>query len=138
MSQYTYVDDQVVLYSDLGLSPENYDLAINVEAVMNSVLNILSTLPGERLNLPEFGVDIESELFQPMDYITATAIYTKLYDAISRWEPRVKINQKTSQVIPHEDEHLYEVNLYYYIVGINMEFNVRRFYKYRNTASTQG
>lgn len=132
---YAYVDNQVILYSDCSFSPEIYNLSVNVEAVMNSILNILSTLPGERLNHPEFGTDLEAELFQPMDYITAQAIYTKVYDAINRWEPRVRINSKKSTVTPYYDEHVYEVQLYFYIVGISMEFNVKRFYKQRTTAA---
>ena len=63
----------------------------DVEAVMESIGNILGTRKGERLFLPQFGSNLMDALFEPLDDITLTEISHELKDAIEMWDDRVDI-----------------------------------------------
>jgi hypothetical protein len=84
-------------YSDLDFAfranPITGELAIkrNVEAVKQSVLNILSTNLGERPFLPLFGADIRKYLFDNFNQIKATLIEEQVGNALSNYEPRVRV-----------------------------------------------
>lgn len=88
--------------SDLNVS---YD----VQAVKNSVINILSTKKGEKILSPEFGLRIEDYLFEPVSDSIATVISNEILQALSITEPRVQV--VFVQVIPLPDQNQYTINL---------------------------
>ena len=87
--------DQV--YSDLDFSfrenPITGELAMkkNIEAVKQSVLNILSTNPGERPFKPVFGANIRGHIFENFSSIKAVVIEQQIITALKNYEPRVKV-----------------------------------------------
>lgn len=60
----------------------------NEEAVIESIKNILDTKPGERIWNPEYGVDFERFLFEPLDGWIAQRMIEQVETAILRDEPR--------------------------------------------------
>lgn len=108
-----------IIYSDLnGFTPTQKPLLVNIESVYQSLFNIINTRPGERLFLPEFGIDLEDSVFEIIDDISAVDIFRIIVDAISRWEPRVTIDTSRTEVIPDEVNNAYEINLFFEITGI--------------------
>lgn len=85
-----------------------------IEAVKNSIANILTTNPGSRRMLPEFAVNINKLLFEPMDEITARMIGETLLDAINTWDDRV--NVEGLDIIPNYDHNQYDCKLSFRIV----------------------
>jgi len=79
------------------------------EAIKNSIINILNTIPGERFLVPEFGANLLDLVFQPISDITANLIGTRIFDAIDRFEPRIQI--QNISVIGIVDSHQYDVNI---------------------------
>lgn len=63
----------------------------DVEAVKQSVLNILKTNRGERPFLPSFGANIRSHLFENIDEVTKALIEEEIIFALRNFEPRVLI-----------------------------------------------
>lgn len=86
----------MAIYTDIDykLNTANKDLKLSKdsEAINNSIRNILLTqkytVPGN----PDFGADLERVLFEQMDEITLTLIRNIILTEISRWEPRIVIN----------------------------------------------
>jgi len=60
---------------------------------------ILSTAPGERPMRPEFGCGLNDFVFAPADSSTASLIVTEVRRAITRWEPRVTLDDGLERTI---------------------------------------
>lgn len=86
------------------------DVAIDydAEAIMQSVRNILSTVPNERVRNP-IGSSLIKYLFEPMTQDTADDIKDELRTILRRWEPRIK--SMKVRVVPDYDAQTYHVNL---------------------------
>lgn len=126
------------LYSDLHLDLDNdykvkgnFDksstrlidikIAYDIEAVKNSLTAIFSTYPGQRLLIPEFGVNIKRFLFAPVSETNALAIGELMNEAIERWEPRVLI--QSLNITPKIDAHQYDITLDFYIPSLRTGAN---------------
>jgi len=100
----------------------------NKYAILNSVYNILSTVPGTRRWLPDFACDIKGLLFEPMDDETSRRITDQILGALARWEPRIKVTH--GQVIPNYDQATYTVSIVFEILKsneqINLDFSIRK------------
>lgn len=110
-----------ILYSDVGFSANKRPKAINLEAVVNSVKNIISTIPGERVNNPLFGWNSEDWLFEPIDDTTAFGILSSLIFAINKFDDRPIIDMANSIVNPLPDENKYEISLIFSVKGFESE-----------------
>ena len=55
------------------------------------IVIILSTAPGERPMLPEFGCGIHDELFAPNDSRTIALVVHETRKALTRYEPRIDL-----------------------------------------------
>lgn len=118
-----------VIYNDLRLDlvlgyTENNPLAkdrevrdilddVNVEAIQNAFINLLTTSPGEKPLNPTFGINFGDLLFLPVTEERADAIGTGIIDTIAANEPRVKIINLT--ITPDIDNHSYICNFTYTI-----------------------
>lgn len=72
----------------------------DVEAVKQSVLNILKTNRGERPFIPSFGSNIRAHLFENIDEVTRTLIEEDIVFSLRNFEPRVNILSVDVQAIP--------------------------------------
>lgn len=118
------MSNAVVLYSDLNQYVElTKDSVINVEAIYQSIHNILATRKRERIFNPDFGSLVDTYLFEPIDDVTSLGLYSVITDAIKRWEPRIRILHHLSNVSPSPETHTYKVTLVFNIVGLQNEYN---------------
>ena len=97
MEQQLSIIAREVAYSDMDFAlranPITGDIARkkDVEAIKQSVLNILLTNRGERPFQPTFGSDITGQLFENFDPIVAALIEEKVRFALINFEPRIKV-----------------------------------------------
>ena len=82
------------------------------QLIKQSIKTILSTIPGERVRQPEFGSQIYSLLFEPMDEITVTEIQDAIETAINNYENRVVL--RFVQVRPNFRSNRYEITVQYF------------------------
>lgn len=61
------------------------------EAVRQSVMLLLSTIPGERVMRPDYGCPLHRIVFSPMDETTAGLAIHYVRQALLRFEPRIEI-----------------------------------------------
>jgi phage baseplate assembly protein W len=61
--------------------------------VHQHVISLVSTEPGERVMLPDYGVALASLLFEDVDDIGVAHINDKIGVALGTWEPGVRLNR---------------------------------------------
>ena len=114
-----------VIYRDLSLnmdtgivkginaeSPKNLNdlnTSTNFEAIKNSLINLITTFPGQKILNPEFGMNFGDLLFLPVSKARGTTIGETITNSIVGFEPRIKIN--LVQVIADIEKQEYEINL---------------------------
>ena len=91
----------------------------NENAIKNSLFNIFSTTPGQKILNPEFGLNFEQWLFTNMSDNAALVITQTIYSQIQRWEPRISLNDVS--VIPNYEQNEYNITIYY---NNNQTFNI--------------
>ena len=105
------------LYSDVNqTNPFVKERVIDEDSVQQALYNLLRTRKGERVYHPEYGLDIEYLLFELVTDDVALELEVRLKEAITKWEPRVKILKIV--VIPDPDNYTYELSMYYRITGL--------------------
>lgn len=111
------------IYSTLNqFDPLNGErVSKDVRAVYQAIFNIINTEKGERMFLPDFGVDLEILLFRPISNTTAKQVLQTIVDAIERWEDRVSLKFSQSSVIPVYSPPGYNVNVAFSIKGLETQ-----------------
>lgn len=107
-----------VIYSDIRknmlMDSLNSDLsvAVNDQAIKDSVMNLVMTNRGERLYQPEIGGNIAGLLFELMSDDTTYLLQRGIQEVINNWEPRAVLEQV--QVIPDYDNNKYSITIRFY------------------------
>lgn len=114
----------MAVYSDIdiGLKKSRSGDVVKDEefdAIENSILNILSTLKGERRMLPDFASDVYRMLFEPMDNITSKRIGTEIFHALSIWDDRITVEDVN--VNSNYDKNQYEIRITYSVKDLQPE-----------------
>lgn len=65
----------------------------DIEAIKNSLHNIFTWIPGERILNPEFGCNLRRLLYNGITEFNKEQIAAEVRQSISKWEPRVKIEK---------------------------------------------
>lgn len=125
-----------VPFKDLSLSfaknKVTEDLLVKKEdaAVKQAVLNILLTNKGERVYDAQYGSNVRSYLFEPLDFGTAGSIRDEIVRTLKRYEPRVTIQE--CLVEPNFDSNGFDVRLDFKVLSradiprISIEFFLNR------------
>ena len=91
----------------------------DVNAIVNSITNIVKTLQNSRRMLPTFAFNAHFLLFEPLSEDVANALANNIWDSIEQWEPRVKV--EGINVTIDWDNSKYDVTLRYSIINITKE-----------------
>jgi uncharacterized protein len=79
--------------------------------IRQSIEAILDTEPGERIMVPAFGCGLRRYIMEPNTLTTRTAMAQDITDALTTWEPRVRITNVT--VTPGEEPSLVWIEISY-------------------------
>ena len=111
----------VKLYKDIALSFEKNsntkDVIIkkDIEAVKQSVRNLILTNHYERPFHPEIGSDVRALLFENMTPLTALNLERKVQEVLVNFEPRAKVTSVGAE--PNVDANSYHLQISFYVVG---------------------
>ena len=114
------ITSREVLYSDFDLSfikhPNTKDVTIlkDIDAVKQSVKNLILTAQGERPFQPLLGSNIRKLLFEPVDEFTALDIEEQVRTTIDNYEPRIKI--LNLEVISEPDNNRFKLSLEFQMI----------------------
>ena len=86
---------------------------IDKDAVKSNLSNLITTLKGERLYKPEFGTNVMSFLFEPMDESTYGNIREDIIGTCTKYLPEITIKTVETSVD--------EANL---LVGFRIEYEI--------------
>jgi phage baseplate assembly protein W len=104
------------LYSEQTL--KDLDELQDGQSVINSVKNILTTTPGQKLLNPTFGLDFRSYLFEPINTTTAYFLGQFIYGNLGVQEPRVTLEGVTIEGI--EDQNQYNIEISFSIPKLDI------------------
>lgn len=99
-----------IIFSDLNQELDN-DLLKGLEPIYQSIYNLLNTIPGERINLPQYGINLEIYRFKLFSENIGDSIFNEITNKIEIWEPRVEIDYSLSKYILREDSHEYFISI---------------------------
>ena len=85
------------------------------KAIEQSVKTILSTYPGERYMLPQFGSKLKRYLFDQMDIGTTDLMTAEIENALEQWEPRITVTDV--DIEENLDAQSYNITIRYVIIG---------------------
>ena len=93
--------------------PITNDLVVSKDAsaIKQAIVNLLLTNKGERVMQPDYGSDIRSFLFEPLDFGTAVQIKNSIKYCLTTFEPRM------IEVLPSYEDNGFSVELTYSIRG---------------------
>ncbi len=94
----------------------------DIEAVKQSVKNLILTVFGERPFQPRLGSGLKGLLFEPADRITIAVLRKAIYDVLIRNESRV--DSLVVQVIDDSDNNRYQVTLGFRVVSLSQEVDI--------------
>jgi phage baseplate assembly protein W len=101
----------------LGVSPTGgLDMINEGDSVRQSILLLLSTIPGERVMRPDYGCELHRLVFSPNDNTTSGLAIHYVRQALDRWEPRAQVIHLDAGPDPQAPERL----------QISLEYRLRR------------
>ena len=87
--------------------------------VRECICTILRTRPGERVELPAFGCGLDRYLYEPNNVSTLRLITADVQRAVTRWEPRVRLDDVTASLNP-SDVRAVDVTISYTLVATGL------------------
>ena len=92
------------------------------EVVLQNLINLLLTIPGERMMIPDFGVGLKKYLFENDVSLLRLEIGGKIRNQVSKYLPFVEIidlNFTSSQDSPSLPDNFLHLRLRYFIIPLN-------------------
>lgn len=77
----------------IGLSARSARPIDGIDHLRQSIIDILTTYPGERIMRPEYGSRLRDLIDRPVNAQWLADLYFEVAYAIARWEPRVKVQR---------------------------------------------
>ena len=111
------------IYKDFDLSfgknsiTGDLNKKLDVNAVKQSMKNLVMTRPYERPFNPDLSSDLANLLFENADIFTANRIKTNLMFLFKNFEPRAQIDR--IEVNPDIDRNEFNVSIHFHVIGIN-------------------
>jgi len=92
-------------YSDTGYFKQT---KTTLQQAKYNIINLLHTIPGERLGQPTFGSSLHKMLFEPMNEEFGDRIEDEIRDSLSTWLPYINIKNIN---IDFPDTNINQVNI---------------------------
>lgn len=118
----TVITNQTRIFKDLDLNftihPVKKDVNkhVGVNAIVNSIKNLVLYNNYERPFNPEFGSNLRRLLFENVDDFTSSLIEREISEIISIYEPRCQVNQVVARSSP--DENGFYVELSFFVINL--------------------
>lgn len=102
---------------------------VNVNAVKNSIRNIFTWIPGERILNPEFGNKLRLYLYEGITDFNVEKIVSEIRHCVLEWEPRVQIVEIANvSSIDETEDNTVHLQIRYTISGLTDEQFAYDFY----------
>lgn len=106
-------------YKDINFFyPKRQPEVVDAEAVRQELAMLFNTRTGSRLFNPDYGIDLESSLFDLMNVVSSNSLFFEIADKIKRYVGSVNLDMAKSNVTPDAENNRYIIELYFTINGI--------------------
>jgi len=93
---------------------------VNVNAVRNSIKQIFTWTPGERVINPEFGSRLRKYLYEQITDENQEKIVAEIKACVLQWEPRVVVNRVVNATsVDDVENNTVKLDIYYAIKGLD-------------------
>jgi phage baseplate assembly protein W len=99
------------------------DWSTGADRIQAAIWIILSTSPGERLMLPDFGAGIKDYVFESNSALVRAKLESAITKALTQWEPRIQLVSVQASPSPEQDS-LVLININYQIRDTNELYNM--------------
>ena len=104
-------------FNVIGGTETSVAVSQKFDHINESIQQILSTCPGERVMLPEFGSRLRDLLFEPNNAVLKALARVYVIDAIKRWEKRVMVKEVYIADSPQNlDQCLLNIHISYIVI----------------------
>jgi phage baseplate assembly protein W len=112
---------------------KNVEMLEEEADIASSLEILLTTSPGERVMIPDYGCNLDELVFEALDTTTKTLIADKIESSILYFEPRIEL-EKVQLDTNRELEGVILIEVQYRVRTTNSRFNfVYPFYKQEGT-----
>lgn len=102
--------------------------SVNIQAVKNSIRNIFTWIPGERILLPEFGSKLYMLLYEGITQITEERIISEIRQCMTEWEPRASIVEiRNVSTVDDTEDNVIHIDVVFTIPSLSDEQYVYSF-----------
>jgi len=121
--QTTTNNNFVDLHLDFS-NPVQRDIVVDYDqaAVVNSIVNLFNTMPGQNLLNPTYGLNLMQYLFLPATSTTATLVGQTILKNLSTFEPRATV--KNINITVNPDDNSMAIVLSILIPSLNVSLNI--------------
>lgn len=81
----------------------------DINVISNSLKNFLTTIPGQKLLNPFFGIDLRRYLFEPVSNRVGSIIGYDIRSQIDIFEPRINVENVIVNALPEENTYVVEI-----------------------------
>lgn len=96
----------------------DFKVDYDYDAIRNSIYNLFTTSPGQKLLDPQFGLDFRKYLFENLTKEMALSLRGDIYAKIRKYEPRIVLTDVSITI--YEDENEMDVDIYFNIPALNI------------------
>ena len=100
-----------------------FDYLGGEEKIRQSIWIILSTAPGERVMLPQFGCGLHELVFEANTAALRGLVQEKVRESLMRWEPRIDVIDVRAETAPETRNYLL-IRIDYRIRSNNAFYNL--------------
>ena len=116
-------DTYIGLKLPMGYSDSGYfkQTKTTLQQAKHNIINLLKTIPGERLGQPAFGSSLHEILFEPLNEDFNEIIETAIRESLNKWLPYINIKNIE---ITMPDYNINQVNI---AIDFGLSFEPDRF-----------
>lgn len=115
---------------DISTKPLSVAEVTDAKDIVQSIENILLTIPGERIMDPYFGSELNEYLGRGLTYSSGEALLDSLIMSIQKYERRVKVLPNSCSIRIYESSNCLDLSIVYIINADQTpaSFNKRIYY----------
>lgn len=93
--------------------------SLDIGAIKNSLFNLFTTMPGQKILNPIYGLNLTQYLFVPISVTQAQIIGESIFTGIRRFEPRVQV--RNINVETDYDNNQYNIFMVIDVPSLNIQ-----------------
>lgn len=108
-------------FGEFDVFSKSIEMANLEQSIRDSIYTILSTIPGERIMEPSYGIDLGELIFRKIDSTLKTKVSNDIKAVLSKFE--LRINVSSVEIV--DNDELVNINISYSIIETREKKNYK-------------